>query len=81
MSLKLGKQLQKFLKNLPATQRNLVLNRLNTLGDSDRNLDIKPLKGNKRIYFRLRVGQIRVIFTRLDKNIFVLKIGFRGDVY
>ena len=47
-------------------------------------LDIKKLKGQWDGYFRLRVGQIRVIFTVMDSEIEILliqDIGFRGGVY
>jgi mRNA interferase RelE/StbE len=47
-------------------------------------LDIKKLKGQWDGYFRLRVGQIRVIFTVIDSEIEILliqDIGFRGGIY
>ena len=42
--------------------------------------DIKLLRGYPNMY-RLRVGDIRVIFKRDGNNIYVLRIGPRGDVY
>ncbi|MGF1536269.1 MAG: type II toxin-antitoxin system RelE/ParE family toxin [Elainellaceae cyanobacterium] len=47
-------------------------------------LDIKKLKGQWEGYFRLRVGQIRVIFTLVEGEIAILliyDIDFRGDIY
>ncbi len=47
-------------------------------------LDIKKLKGQWDGYFRLRVGQIRVIFTVVEGEIEVLliyDIDVRGSVY
>ncbi|WP_399168192.1 type II toxin-antitoxin system RelE/ParE family toxin [Tepidibacillus sp. HK-1] len=43
--------------------------------------DVKKLKGNE--YYRLRIGDIRVIFTKNDKEliILVIDIGNRGQVY
>jgi mRNA interferase RelE/StbE len=46
-------------------------------------LDITRMKGDWAGYFRLRIGDIRVIFTVDDEsgNVDVYKIGNRGDVY
>jgi mRNA interferase RelE/StbE len=45
------------------------------------NGDIKPLKG-ARGYFRLRVGDWRILFSYPDsKTIFIVDIGSRGDIY
>jgi mRNA interferase RelE/StbE len=46
-------------------------------------LDIKKMKGNWKGYYRLRIGQNRVIFT-VDfnsQNITIYAIGSRGDIY
>jgi mRNA interferase RelE/StbE len=46
-------------------------------------LDIKKMKGDWAGYYRLRLGNIRVIF-KVDGNsgnIDVYRIGSRGDVY
>ena len=42
--------------------------------------DVKKLKGIENAY-RLRIGNIRVLFEKNDNNIFVIKIDNRGDVY
>jgi mRNA interferase RelE/StbE len=46
-------------------------------------LDIKKMKGDWAGYYRLRIGDIRVIFSVDEKtgNIDVYRIGSRGDVY
>jgi mRNA interferase RelE/StbE len=46
------------------------------------NLDIKKLV-NYPDYYRLRIGQIRVIFEvdKLKKEVWIRKIGYRGGVY
>jgi len=43
--------------------------------------DVKKLKGYE--YYRLRVGDFRVIFTKNDKElvILVIDIGNRGQIY
>jgi mRNA-degrading endonuclease RelE of RelBE toxin-antitoxin system len=46
------------------------------------NLDIKIMKGSWKGYYRLRIGQVRFIFTIVDnKIIFVEKADFRGKIY
>jgi mRNA interferase RelE/StbE len=47
------------------------------------NADIRKLKGEWKGFYRLKIGQIRVIFSIDDKNkiLKVHEIGFRGDVY
>lgn len=47
------------------------------------NVDIKPLKGTKKITYRLRVGDIRIIFFTDDTNkqIFIKEIGTRKNIY
>lgn len=46
------------------------------------NLDIKIMKGSYKGYYRLRIGQIRFIFTIIaNKIIFLEKADFRGKVY
>ena len=43
--------------------------------------DVKPLKGNTRLY-RLRVGNRRIVFSYPDKGtIYIEKIAPRGDIY
>ena len=42
--------------------------------------DVKKLKGIENGY-RLRVGNVRVLFERNGNNINIIKIDNRGDVY
>jgi mRNA interferase RelE/StbE len=48
-----------------------------------RELDIKKLSGQWEGYYRMRVGQMRIIFNiESEKNqINIFTINFRGDVY
>lgn len=45
--------------------------------------NIKPLSGELQGSFRLRVGNIRIIYSINDtiKIVYIEVIGFRGDVY
>lgn len=42
------------------------------------NLDIKKLKGEDNI-FRVRKGEIRIIYQIRDKRVFILKVGHRKE--
>ncbi len=42
-------------------------------------LDIKPLKWTDLM--RCRLGQLRIIFRKRGKEILIIKIGNRGDIY
>lgn len=44
--------------------------------------DIKKLQGSYE-YYRLRVGNFRIIFSKNDKNLIILiiEIGPRGEIY
>ena len=43
--------------------------------------DVKPLHGKYADFFRLRVGDYRIIFEREKDDIFILEVLPRGKVY
>jgi len=48
------------------------------------NIDLKSLRGNKKGYYRIRMGNIRIIFSFLENKFVVVSvenIGFRGEIY
>ena len=82
-SLLIRSQAKKKLQGLPRSERFRIAEKLEQLGRNpdDSLLDIKKLEGEP--YFRLRVGNWRIIFERYDvvKIIAVEKIKPRGDAY
>ena len=73
------KPAQKFILKQPLPQRERLLKAINKLPDEG---DRKMLKGYDG-YFRLRVGDYRVIYT-VENDILIvriLNIGNRGDIY
>jgi len=40
-----------------------------------------PLKGEFEGLFRLRIGNYRVIYTKTEKGVLILRIGHRGKIY
>ncbi|MFZ4675281.1 MAG: type II toxin-antitoxin system RelE family toxin [Nodosilinea sp.] len=92
MEVQFSKKAVKFLKKLDAETTDRVRQKILQLQSFLETegaipftiLDIKKLKGDWDGYFRLRVGQIRVIFTIIDGKVEILliyDIDFRGNVY
>lgn len=74
-------RIEKFLLKLNKQQRAIFLKIFqDILTLSLNSYDIKPLKGLKEIY-RLRKGDIRIIFTKTNKQGVILDIAFRKDIY
>ena len=77
----LEKPAQKFIRRLPKDDKERVLREIYKLPGEG---DIKPLKGRKgKGFFRLRVGNYRVIYTVNDTELVVLVVdaGNRGQIY
>ena len=75
-------------KELKALEQNLqsrIEEKLMELAEDPSNrsgrLDIKKLTATKRNYYRLRVGDYRIIFFTEGVSIKVVKISKRSDVY
>ncbi len=72
-------KIKKALNKLSAKEKSAVLYILNKLLNNDtKGLDIKQLKGSANIY-RVRKGDIRIIYTVIDGNIRVLTIARRNE--
>jgi mRNA interferase RelE/StbE len=82
-ALVIKQQARKKIQSLSRVDRVRVTEQLKLLGlnPGDPELDIKKLVGEP--YYRLRIGNWRVIFDRHDqvKIITIEKIKARGDVY
>ena len=82
-TLLIKKQAKKALQSVPQPDRTRITEKIVLLGqDPDTaSLDIKKLQGEP--YFRLRVGQWRIIFDRNNevKIISIEKIKPRGGAY
>lgn len=75
----IDKPAQKFILKQPPVQRARLISAINKLPDSG---DRKMLKGYDG-YFRLRVGDYRVIYT-VENDVLIVRVvnvGNRGDIY
>ena len=80
----LKEAVEEFKKLDKATQR-IIKEKLELLAQNPETLknNIKPLKGQYKGLYRLRVGNYRVIY-KIDKEkitILVIRIGHRRDIY
>ncbi len=76
MQINYSKQSLKFLKKQEKTAQLRIITAINTLPSGD----VKKLKGANSKY-RLRVGDIRVIFDKQGNILYIEKIDNRGEVY
>lgn len=74
-------KIQKFLLKLTKKERTLIRK---ILGDililNLQNYDIKPLKGCKG-FFRLRKGDVRIVFAKEKTMGIIIDIDYRKDIY
>lgn len=70
------------LENLPRTHQENIRRRIDRLAHEPRPPGASLLVSTKR-YWRLRVGDYRVIYDVMDRDrlIIIVRIGIRGDVY
>ena len=75
----------KEFKSLQKIEQNRIREKLNDLAkdpyNNSQRLDIEKLTGTSRIYYRLRVGDYRVIYFLDDDGIKVVRIATRSDAY
>ena len=74
-------KIKKFLLKLTKKERALIKAILGDVLMLDlQNYDVKPLKGYKGFY-RLRKGDIRIIFTKEKNTAVIIDIDYRKDIY
>ena len=74
-------KIKKFLLKLTKKERALIKGILGDVLMLDlQNYDVKPLKGYKGFY-RLRKGDIRIIFTKEKNTAVIIDIDYRKDIY
>ncbi|MBW1930965.1 MAG: hypothetical protein JRH08_15855 [Deltaproteobacteria bacterium] len=79
--LRISKKANKFIVSLPERERRSVKEAIEKLINNDtETLDIKRLLPYPK-EFRLRVGNIRILFRSTKEQLFIFKAGYRGDIY
>ncbi len=84
-SLEFLKEAVAELKRLDPVWQKRILNKLKILAEDPVRLaqNIKPLKGQYHDYFRLRIGDYRVIYSQEKARLIILiiRIGHRKEIY
>jgi len=80
--VEVSKPAGKQIAGLDRTARNRIIDRLTALGDNPRPAGSKKMAGPEA-FWRIRVGDYRVIYSIEDARLVVLviKIGHRREVY
>jgi mRNA-degrading endonuclease RelE of RelBE toxin-antitoxin system len=74
-------KINKFLSKLTKSERLIIQNILRDLLVLKlENYDVKQLKGHKGV-FRLRKGNIRIVFIKENETGIILDIDYRKDIY
>jgi mRNA-degrading endonuclease RelE of RelBE toxin-antitoxin system len=76
MDIKYSKQSIKYLSKMEFQKKSSVVDKIKQLPLGD----VKKMQ-NDRYAYRLRVGNIRVLFDKFVDYIFIGKIKTRGDIY
>ena len=66
----ISKQAKKSLDDLPADRKGQIVDAIRNLPNGD----VKPLKGKREPYKRLRVGGYRVVFKEQNGDLYIAKI-------
>ncbi len=72
-----SKRAVKYLKSLSKDQQLRVVRAVENLPAGD----VKPLHGKLKGLYRLRVGELRVIFERINNDYLIHDIRPRGNAY
>lgn len=75
MEIKFSRQAIKFLKKQDTTVKKRIVAAINKLPQGD----VKKLQGKDG--YRLRVGDVRIIFDIEGKILCIIRIGSRGEIY
>ena len=80
MKIVLSPRAEKELKKIHKIDQIAVVKKLRSLQNSSSNISKEKLSGYTDI-FRIRVGQYRVVYRHRKRDIYVILIGHRKDIY
>ncbi|MCR4623840.1 MAG: type II toxin-antitoxin system RelE/ParE family toxin [Alphaproteobacteria bacterium] len=81
MRIKYSDQALKFLTKLRKQDAKRIVSKIEQYAEDPTALQNQVKKLTNSIYFRLRVGNYRVIFSETGEVMKIEKIGNRGDIY
>ena len=81
LEIKYSDQAVKFLSKIVKEDARRIRNKIQQYASNPSELKNQVKKLTNSLYYRLRVGDYRVIFTETGEIMKIEKIGNRGDVY
>jgi mRNA-degrading endonuclease RelE of RelBE toxin-antitoxin system len=81
MDVRVEKRAAKYLSSLDATNRERIKAALKNLAKDPPEGDIKPIKGEKKGAYRVRVGGYRILYRERTDCLAVYSISSRGQAY
>lgn len=81
LEIRYSEQARKFLRKLTEAEATRIENKIVQYAKNPKSLKNQVKKLTNSLYYRLRVGSYRVIFTETGEIMKIEKIGNRGDVY
>ena len=72
-----SKRAVKSLKSLPKGQQLRVIRAVENLPGGD----VKPLRGKLKGLYRIRVGELRIIFGKISEDYLIHDVRFHGSAY
>ena len=81
--IKFDSKVKKDLKSVPSQDIKRIKSAISELSNNPCPSNYKKLKGKNRDYFRIRVGNYRVIYSIQDNILLILivRIGHRREIY
>ncbi len=82
MKIVISPKAEKQLKKLSKVDQIIIARKIRSLPEivESQNQNLKKLRGYRNI-FRLRVGVMRIVFKNSLREIYIVSIGHRKDVY
>ncbi len=80
MKISFKASVEKDLRKIDPKERNKILKKIKTELSNNPGID-KKLTGEYKDLYSYRVGNYRIIYTLLDDEILILRVGHRKDVY
>ena len=72
----------KALKNIPKSDRDRIIKKIDGLGENPPTTNTTKMKGNNPFY-KIRVGNYRIVYEIINEILLILivKVGHRKDIY
>lgn len=80
MKVRISPRAEKQLKNLPKIDQLSVARKIRQIRDCEKVTKEEKLQGFNHIY-RVRIGDLRIVYQRKQKEIYIILIGQRKDIY